>query len=290
MDAELLSLFTTEEILERLAAKGANGMLHVFTASDSGNIFFRKGVIVAAGRGEAGSGDELREIISIREATCVWHADATPPMPPYKPIQVIVADLLRASSNGRPETPATRKSVPIPQFPPPGSTAGVTVAPFAVRNNNTASIGSTTAMPQIRVPPAAPGEVVRAGAPPGGKKSGATKSLPQAATTSGRVSQDSVLLSKHPLSLVSLDNPQQRIVINKVSSLIGRNPACDISIDHGSISRQHCLLQITDRGLHIKDLGTTNGTRVNGIALAEGYVSVGDKITMGHLVFVLERN
>ena len=190
-----------------------------------------------------------------------------------------------------PRRPPPRKSVPIPQFPPVGgSGSGVTVAPFAVRTNNNAAIGSTTALPQIRVPPAAPGEIVRAGAPPGGQKLNATKSIPVAATTSGRVSQDSILLAKHPLALVSLDNPQQRIVINKVSSLIGRNPACDISIDHGSISRQHCLLQITDRGLHIKDLGTTNGTRVNGIALTEGYVNVGDKITMGHLVFFLERN
>ena len=292
MDAELLQLFTTEEILERLAQKGASGMLHLFTSNDSGNIFLRKGMIVAAGRGEPGAGDELRQILSIREAGYVWHPDATPPMPPYKPIQVAVSDLLRASSNGRPET---RQSVPIPKFtpnagvPPVSTEAGVTVAPFAVRANNNAAITSTTPIPQIRVPPAAPGEIVRSGAPPGGAKSSASRNIPQAASTSGRVSQDHALLAKHPLALVSVDNPQQRIQINKVSSLIGRNPACDISIDHGSISRQHCLLQITDRGLHIKDLGTTNGTRVNGIALTEGYVNVGDKITLGHLVFMLER-
>jgi pSer/pThr/pTyr-binding forkhead associated (FHA) protein len=45
-----------------------------------------------------------------------------------------------------------------------------------------------------------------------------------------------------------------------------------------------------ERGLHVKDLSTTNGTKVNGIPLTEGYVSVGDKLTIGHLEFVVEKD
>ena len=48
-------------------------------------------------------------------------------------------------------------------------------------------------------------------------------------------------------------------------------------------------MQITDRGLHIKDLGTTNGTKINGSSITEGYVNPGDQLTMGHLVFVVEK-
>ncbi len=48
-------------------------------------------------------------------------------------------------------------------------------------------------------------------------------------------------------------------------------------------------MQITERGLHIKDLGTTNGTKVNGINLTERFINPGDQLTMGHLVFVLEK-
>jgi pSer/pThr/pTyr-binding forkhead associated (FHA) protein len=82
----------------------------------------------------------------------------------------------------------------------------------------------------------------------------------------------------------------QRLRLVQLSSLIGRNPACDFPIDHSSISRQHCLLQITDRGLHVRDLGTTNGTRVNGIVLTEGYINVGDNLSMGHLSYIVEKD
>jgi len=104
------------------------------------------------------------------------------------------------------------------------------------------------------------------------------------------VPQDPPSPKKAQYSFVSIDNPRQRVRLTKESTLVGRNPACDITLDHGSISRQHCLMQITDRGLHIKDLGTTNGTKVNGINLTEGYINPGDQLTMGHLVFVLEKD
>jgi len=116
----------------------------------------------------------------------------------------------------------------------------------------------------------------------------ATKNVSQA-THQARSAQEEALLNKHKLVLVSMDDPQQRLKIERVSCLVGRNPACDLPLNHGSISRQHCLMQITDRGLHVKDLGTTNGTRVNGIIMTEGYINVGDKLTMGHLAFTLEK-
>jgi pSer/pThr/pTyr-binding forkhead associated (FHA) protein len=89
--------------------------------------------------------------------------------------------------------------------------------------------------------------------------------------------------------LVPVESPEKRLKIVQVGNLVGRNPACDLIISHASISRQHCLLQLTERGLHVKDLGTTNGTKVNGIALKEGYVSAGDKLTIGHVHFTVEK-
>ena len=101
--------------------------------------------------------------------------------------------------------------------------------------------------------------------------------------------QDEALLNKYKFSLVSVDYPDQRYKLTQVSNLIGRNSACDIPISHPSISRQHCLVQLTNRGLHVKDLDTTNGTKVNGIVLREGYINAGDKLTFGHLAFVVEK-
>ena len=115
----------------------------------------------------------------------------------------------------------------------------------------------------------------------------ATKSI--TATGEVRTAQDEALLNRHKLVLVAVADSAQRFKIGQVKSLIGRSPGCDITIPDVSISRQHCLLQLTDRGLYVKDLNTVNGTKINGIVLKEGYINVGDKLTVGYLGFVLEQ-
>lgn len=44
---------------------------------------------------------------------------------------------------------------------------------------------------------------------------------------------------------------------------VGRDEGCDIRLSSGRVSRQHCTLQITERGLLLTDLGSRNGTFVN---------------------------
>jgi len=50
--------------------------------------------------------------------------------------------------------------------------------------------------------------------------------------------------------------------------LIGSSPACDIVIPRPNISRQHCRLTMEEGRLVLKDLRSTNGTYVNGQAVA----------------------
>lgn len=49
---------------------------------------------------------------------------------------------------------------------------------------------------------------------------------------------------------------------------IGRDPLADIVIDDPEISRQHARLTLTDSGYQVQDLGSTNGTYVDGKRLA----------------------
>lgn len=53
------------------------------------------------------------------------------------------------------------------------------------------------------------------------------------------------------------------VEISRDLCLIGRKDDCDIRIDHKSISKQHCVIVKTDGALLLRDLGSTNGTRVN---------------------------
>jgi hypothetical protein len=122
----------------------------------------------------------------------------------------------------------------------------------------------------------------------GSKASNPSLTKSMTATGETRSAMDAELLSKHKLTLASLANTNQKFQLTKATSVIGRNPGCDISIPDNSISRQHCILQLTDRGLHVKDLNTVNGTKINGIAMKEGYINIGDKLTAGKIGFVLE--
>jgi hypothetical protein len=80
-----------------------------------------------------------------------------------------------------------------------------------------------------------------------------------------------------------------RLRLKKVSTVVGREATCDLYIESFQVSRRHCLLQITDRGLSVKDLDSTNGTFVNGIPLKDGYINDGDRLSLGTYVMTLRR-
>ncbi len=54
------------------------------------------------------------------------------------------------------------------------------------------------------------------------------------------------------------------IPITRDVTVIGRREYCDIQLDDPSLSKRHCVLVKTDGLLMIRDLATTNGTRVKG--------------------------
>jgi pSer/pThr/pTyr-binding forkhead associated (FHA) protein len=62
---------------------------------------------------------------------------------------------------------------------------------------------------------------------------------------------------------------------------IGRAPENVIVIDDFSVSGRHAQLQLVGETYHLKDLGSTNGTRVNGQTIDEAQVRVGDRLRFG---------
>jgi predicted component of type VI protein secretion system len=84
-----------------------------------------------------------------------------------------------------------------------------------------------------------------------------------------------------PAQLIALDQGTS-ILLDKPILLLGRHPECDIQIDSRKISRRHCCIaQISDY-LVVRDLGSTNGIRINGVRLLEGRLSAGDELTIGN--------
>src|SRR5262249_46581939 len=63
--------------------------------------------------------------------------------------------------------------------------------------------------------------------------------------------------------------------------LFGRGAECQIQANSDWVSRQHCLLRVTEEGAFIRDLGSRNGTLVNG-----SRVRGERRLAVGHLVHV----
>lgn len=60
------------------------------------------------------------------------------------------------------------------------------------------------------------------------------------------------------------ENGDPPIPIERDLTVVGRHPDCDVVIDHHGVSKRHCVLVRTDGLLVIRDLATTNGTKVKG--------------------------
>jgi len=76
------------------------------------------------------------------------------------------------------------------------------------------------------------------------------------------------------------------IDIDQDVTLVGRmEGACDLLIDQSSVSKLHCLIVKTDGLLFVRDLGSTNGTKVNGQRVTRGALLPGDELAFASAIF-----
>ena len=81
-----------------------------------------------------------------------------------------------------------------------------------------------------------------------------------------------VLFAGQEQGTYELDQPQM---------VAGRDPECGIRIDNLGISRQHCTILNKGDAFLLQDLGSANGTFVNGKRVAECFLNDGDEIVIG---------
>ncbi|MGL5096979.1 MAG: FHA domain-containing protein, partial [Planctomycetia bacterium] len=85
--------------------------------------------------------------------------------------------------------------------------------------------------------------------------------------------------------LVALDDIAD-ILVEKPIIVIGRSDECDVVVDSKKVSRMHCCLAVVGVDtLVVRDLGSTNGIRVNGEATDESTLNLGDELTIANLTY-----
>jgi two-component system, NtrC family, response regulator HydG len=71
--------------------------------------------------------------------------------------------------------------------------------------------------------------------------------------------------------------------------LLGQSPACEIRLSDGHVSRRHAAIEPAGASVRMTDLGSTNGTYVNGVRIVEAFVREGDRIELGQTMLRVAR-
>jgi DNA-binding NtrC family response regulator len=71
--------------------------------------------------------------------------------------------------------------------------------------------------------------------------------------------------------------------------LVGQSAACDVRLSDRQVSRRHVELDVTDKGLRLVDLESTNGTFVSGVRVAEAYLVGGEVVRLGETALRIVR-
>ena len=84
------------------------------------------------------------------------------------------------------------------------------------------------------------------------------------------------------------DGERRSFSIARDMTVIGRREDCDLRIPLGEVSRKHCRLIRDGDALKLEDLGSSNGTYLNGQRVQESQLNPGDTLQVGPVVFVLQ--
>lgn len=98
--------------------------------------------------------------------------------------------------------------------------------------------------------------------------------------------------AKHCVSLIIEKGPAagEEFVIECEQTVVGRGSEADFSISDDAMSREHVAFELHDDGFRVRDLGSTNGMKVNGAEVLVADLKHGDSVELGNamLRFVLE--
>lgn len=84
--------------------------------------------------------------------------------------------------------------------------------------------------------------------------------------------------------VLQIDDPniERKVAVTRSEATIGRAPECDLVLPDRSVSRAHAMIVLSASGATIRDLGSRNGTWVNGLRLgSDRRLRPGDRVRLG---------
>ena len=84
------------------------------------------------------------------------------------------------------------------------------------------------------------------------------------------------------------DGQRRSFSITRDMTVVGRREDCDLRIPLSDVSRKHCRVILNGEAIKVEDLGSSNGTYVNGERVQQAELTPGDTVQIGPVVFVLQ--
>jgi pSer/pThr/pTyr-binding forkhead associated (FHA) protein len=75
---------------------------------------------------------------------------------------------------------------------------------------------------------------------------------------------------------------------DRVLVVVGRDPNCDFRLFSRDVSRWHCCITEVDGEVWARDLGSTNGTWIDGRRVSSGRLGIGDVVAIAHVRYRVE--
>ena len=98
----------------------------------------------------------------------------------------------------------------------------------------------------------------------------------------------SVRLTRGTLMLVAEGGPPRSIALDRGSITLGSDAGVDFRIEGRGVSRKHAEVAVVDGQFLLRDLGSTNGTFLNGSKIREAYLRSGDSVQIGNCLLKFE--
>jgi pSer/pThr/pTyr-binding forkhead associated (FHA) protein len=78
------------------------------------------------------------------------------------------------------------------------------------------------------------------------------------------------------------------ITVDRAMIVVGRHPNCDTRLNSLRVSRHHCCIARQNDEVVVRDLGSFNGIRINGMRVETGTLKPGDELSIAHIRYRLE--
>lgn len=86
------------------------------------------------------------------------------------------------------------------------------------------------------------------------------------------------------------DGERRDFAMSGAKTIIGRKADATLRIPTADVSREHCEVELVGNDVVLRDLGSSNGTYLNGKRIAEARVMAGDKVSIGPVTFIVQIN